>query len=583
MNKIHQQPKMGRLCGGWLAALVIGGLLAGCQRDSATTQTEATSTAWADFMAQFEADYFAHEPTAAVYAGRHEYDGQLPDWTASGLQAEMDWLQAQRTQAAAWDSAQLSARQRFERDYLLAVLDGDLFWMIDAESPQRNPTYYLGTLDPDVYLTRPYASLEQRAKAFIAYARKVPTAAEQIRANLRLPLPKTFVSYAINGFAGYASFYREDVPAVFKEVNDPQIQADLAAAIEPAAQAMQTLADWMKTQQATATDDFALGKDKFVRMLNATERVTTSLDQLLQVGQADLARNEQALQQACADYAPKLSLQACVDKVSAHKPEGGAVAAGMARLAALRQFILDKQLATIPGDEQALVKEAPAYNRWNLAYINIAGPYDKGMPSVYYIAPPDPSWSEAEQLAYVPSKAFLEFVTVHEVWPGHFLQFLHANRSDFKFGQLFVGYGYAEGWAHYAEEMMWDAGLDAGDAEMHIGQLQNALMRNVRFMCAIGLHTQGMTVEQCEQLFHDKAFLDAGNARQQAARGTYDPAYLNYTMGKLMIKKLREDWTASRGGRAAWKDFHDQFLSYGGPPIPLVREQMLQSKEGELF
>jgi len=249
----------------------------------------------------------------------------------------------------------------------------------------------------------------------------------------------------------------------------------------------------------------------------------------------------------------------------------------------LRQFVVDHDLVGIPGTEQALVAEAPPYQRSNFAYIDIPGPYDKGMPSVYYIAPPDPSWSKADQEAYVPGKSVLLFTSAHEVWPGHFVQFFHANRSPFDFGRLFVGYAYAEGWAHYTEEMMWEAGLGNGAPEAHIGQLSEALLRNVRFLCAIGMHTQGMSVASCETLFREQAYQDPGSARQQAARGSYDPAYLNYTMGKLMIRKLRADWTANRGGRAAWRAFHDGFLSYGGPPIPLVREQMLGTAGGDLF
>jgi uncharacterized protein (DUF885 family) len=130
--------------------------------------------------------------------------------------------------------------------------------------------------------------------------------------------------------------------------------------------------------------------------------------------------------------------------------------------------------------------------------------------------------------------------------------------------------------------MMWEAGLGNGDPETHIGQLLNALLRDVRFISAIGLHTKGMTVEESERMFRELAYQDPGNAEQQARRGTYDPGYLNYTMGKLMIMKLREDWTRTRGGREAWKEFHDKFLAYGGPPIPLVRRAML-GDEGALF
>jgi uncharacterized protein (DUF885 family) len=177
--------------------------------------------------------------------------------------------------------------------------------------------------------------------------------------------------------------------------------------------------------------------------------------------------------------------------------------------------------------------------------------------------------------AYIPGKDDLLFTSVHEVMPGHFLQFLHSNRSPSLIGRLFVGYGFAEGWAHYAEQMMWDAGLGDGEPEVHIGQLSNALLRDCRFISAIGLHTQGMTQAQSKDLFVKECYQDEGNAEQQAARGTYDPEYLNYTLNKLLIMKLRDDWTASRGGRKAWKAFHDAFLSYGGPPVPLVRQAMM--------
>ena len=301
----------------------------------------------------------------------------------------------------------------------------------------------------------------------------------------------------------------------------------------------------------------------------------TPLDELEAVGRADLARNQAALTAACALYAPGATIEACTAKMGAHKAAGGPVAAARSMLPSLRAFVTSHDIVTIPGTEAALVEESPPYNRQNSAYIDPPGPFDRGVPSVYYLSPPDPAWTKAVQDAFVPGYGNLLFTTVHEVMPGHFVQFLHANRSPSTFGRLFVGYAYAEGWAHYAEEMMWDAGLGAGDAETHVGQLSEALLRDCRFLSAIGLHTQGMTLDQSRQLFVSQCHQDEGTARQQAARGTYDPAYLNYTMGKLMIRRLRADWTARHGGRAGWKAFHDQFLSYGGPPIPLVRQAMM--------
>lgn len=340
---------------------------------------------------------------------------------------------------------------------------------------------------------------------------------------------------------------------------------------------------WVDSQRASAKPNFALGKDKFQRMLADTEMVTTPVEELERIGRADLESNQKLLKDACSRYAPGATMQDCMLKMAADKPEGGPVAGARAQLAGLKQFIIDHDIVTIPGPEEAKVEESPPYNRQNSAYINIPGPYEKNLPSVYYISPPDPTWSKEAQLAYIPGKADLLFTSVHEVWPGHFLNFLHANRSKNMFGRVFVGYAFAEGWAHYTEEMMRQAGLEGGTDEVLIGQLSNALLRDCRYLSAIGMHTGSMTQQQSYDLFRNQCYQDEGNAKQQAARGTYDPAYLNYTLGKLMIRKLRDDWIATRGGQKAWRAFHDQFLSYGGPPIPLVRQQMMGGKAEAVF
>jgi uncharacterized protein (DUF885 family) len=419
--------------------------------------------------------------------------------------------------------------------------------------------------------------------AYATYARAVPRAVEQIRQNLRPPLALPLVERGIAAFRGFADFYEGDVPAIFESVEEPRLQTEFLDANEAATEAMRELADWLEAQRETATADFALGPEAFAAMLQATERVSTPLAELEAAGLADLERNQQALRQACATFVPGFTIPDCIARAEENKPQGGAVEGARAQLVSLRQFVEDAGVATIPAREQALVDEAPPYNRANFAYIDIPGPFESGTAAVYYIAPPDPSWTSSEQRAYLPGAANLLFTSVHEVWPGHFLQFLHARRSESILGRLFVGYGFAEGWAHYAEEMAWEMGLESGNAEMRVGQLTNALLRNVRFLAAIGLHTDGMTVEEAERMFLEQAYADPGTARQQAARGTYDPAYLNYTMGKLLIRRLREDWTASRGGREAWRAFHDAFLSFGGPPIPLVRKAMLGRDVGPIF
>ena len=282
---------------------------------------------------------------------------------------------------------------------------------------------------------------------------------------------------------------------------------------------------------------------------------------------------------------------------------------------------------SIPSKDDALVAEAPAYNRNNAAFIQVPGPFDKGRGRdlQHCTAGSEVVQGRAAGSTFRAKRRFLMSTSVHEVWPGHFLQFLHSNSNPDKFEALWVGYAFAEGWAHYCEEMMYEEGLGRGDPELHIGQLMDALLRDVRLLSSIGLHTENWTVAQSEKMFREQAFQDPGNARQQAARGTYDPAYLNYTLGKLMIRKLRADWVAKMksggaaaqtGGTAApasapasaatsgpamtgaamtgpamtgpsmtgtsagedqalWHDFHDKFLSYGGPPIPMVRKEMM--------
>lgn len=561
--------KFARFGGAALAGALL--MLSACGSDKAP-QSAGSAANWTEFRDQFLAGYFPLNPNFAVYQGKHEFDGQLPDWSPDGLQKQIAFLEKTIADAKAFD-AKMTDAEKFERDYLVHVAEGQLFFLKDADFPHKNPAFYVGQLDPNVYIARPYADATTRMKAFIAYAEKVPAAAAQIKANLTLPLPATFVKFGSAGFGGFADYYTGDAKAAFAEVKDPALQKQFDDAAAKASAAMKDLAAYVGSKPGTA-DGWALGADKFSRMLLTNEAVDTSLDELERIGQADLKRNQDALKAACATYAAGKTIAECMAKMGSDKPADGPVAEARRQLPMLRAFLIEKDLVSIPGTEQAKVEESPPYNRQNSAYIDIPGPYEKGLPSVYYISPPDPTWDAKTRADFVPGKKDLLFTSVHEVWPGHFLNFLHSNRAESIFGKLFVGYAFAEGWAHYTEEMMWDAGLGNGDPETHIGQLSNALLRNCRYLSAIGLHTKGMTVADSEKLFKEQCYQDEGNARQQAARGTYDPLYLNYTMGKLMIRKLREDWT--KGDKTKWKAFHDEFLSYGGPPIPMVRAAMLK-------
>ena len=559
-----------------VAMTAIGLALAACSSDEEAGNrvgVVANQGDWSGFLDRTIDGWMTTDPAFAVYQGRHEFDGRLPDWSEAGIRKQAAFYKDAISQARAF--RRLNEQENFAREHLVKTFEEKLFWLEDAEQWRRNPAFYVtGGLDPNVYVARDYADPRTRMVAMIAFLKNVPTAAQQIRANLRVPMPASYVDYGVAGFGGLADYYVGDARMAFASVEDTAMQREFASAAQAASQAMRGLAQWLEGERPRATQDFAMGPERFSRMLKATEGVDVPLAELERIGIADLRRNQQAMASACGQLLPGETVAACMAEVRSRKAEGGPVAAATRQIPELRQFLIEQDLVTIPGTEQAEVRESPPYNRQNLAYIDIPGPFEKGLSSIYYISPPDPAWPQEVQQAYLPGEADLLFITVHEIFPGHFLQFLHSNRNPNLLGKLAVGYASAEGWGHYVEEMMWEAGL-RGTPETHIGQLSNALLRNCRYVAAIGMHARGMTQAEAQALFQNECHQDEGNARQQAARGTYDPAYLNYTLGKLMIRKLREDWTASRGGRQGWKAFHDTFLSYGGPPIPLVRQAMM--------
>ncbi len=527
-----------------------------------------SASEWQGFLGTSVEQYFQLDPSFAVYQGRHDFDGRLPDWSEAGIRRVIDFWRLIYSQALGFTG--LDSNQQFERDHLLHIIRGQLFWLEDAESPYTNPTFYVnGGLDPNVYLTREYADPVTRMRAAIAFLKAVPAAAANIRANLRMPLPTAFINYGAGAFNGLAASYVNDTKAVFAGVGDAALQKELADASASASSAMSDLAAWMNQNSAGSGQTYALGSARFSRMLVANDGVDIPLDQLRQIGEADLKRNRDAVAAACAQYAPGDTVPGCLGRLNGIAPAGGALAAATRQIDELRSFVLARDLVTIPGNEQVLVRASPPFRP--VIYIDPPGPYEVGIPSIYYI-PAGASLSEPDLL----------FVTAHEAIPGHFLQFLHANRAPSLVARLFVTGGFAEGWAHYAEEMMWEAGL-RGTPEARLGMLVNALLRDCRFLSAIGLHSQGWSVADAQALFQQQCYQSAGGANQQALRGTYDPGYLNYTMNKLLIRKLRDDWTATRGGPSAWKAFHDQFLSYGGPPVPLVRSAMMGGAPKAVF
>ena len=548
---------------------------------------EAAAPAFDEVAEKALDEYLAARPNAAVEVGLHAYDGKLPDFTAEGLQAQVSMAATTIETLEAFDPESLDDVQQAERAALLTTLEEVRFRIEVLKEPEQNPMFYVGILDLTPYVSRDYAPLEQRAKAIIAFAEAVPAHLTAAKANLQSALPRTFIETALIQARGTASFARTDVPAAMKDLPEGPVADRMAKALESMATALDGYAGYLEEAQGRATDDFALGPEVFARMLQTTQGIDVELGQLETVIRADLERNLAAMNEAAAALSPKKSTRAVIDKVHKDKPKPGKVIAEATEQSVrMKAFLQEKDLVTIPSDDEAQVVETPPFMRWNAAFLSSAGVFEtKPLPSFYYISPPDPSWPKAKQRAYVPDRADLLFITIHEVWPGHFLHSLHLKRGDSRVLKALWNYTTGEGWAHYTEEMMWDAGF-SDDPAIHIGQLQNALLRNVRSLCAIGLHTQGMSVEQCRQMFVDQAFQSEGNAEQEARRGTFDPMYLAYTTGKLVIKKMRADLEAKAkadGTAFDAKAFHDRLLSYGAAPLAAIRAGLVPGDPGSLL
>jgi uncharacterized protein (DUF885 family) len=525
----------------------------------------------------------AAHPERAVELGLHEHDGKLPDVSASGLAKDLERLRQDIAALEAVDVAQLDATQKVERAALLAALHDELFRLEVVRAPWTNPMSYVGALDLTPYISRDYAPIGQRAAAIIALAEAVPAQLQHARANLEPKLARTFIDTALLQVRGTAVFARTDVPAAMKSL--PKAERErLVAALETMAKALDEFAVHLEAARSRATDDFALGREAFTRMLAETQGIDVDLDRLRAALEADLERNLAATRAAAANIDPKATVAEVIARVAADRPKPKDVLKTAAAQATdMRKFVVDKGIVSIPSEDVAEVVESPPFMRWNAAFLSGAGPFETAaLPSFYYISPPDPKWPVAKQRAYVPDKSDLLFITIHEVWPGHFLHGLHLKKNPSRVLKSLWNYTSGEGWAHYTEEMMWDAGVSE-DPRVHLGQLRNALLRNVRALSAIGLHTQGWTVEQSKQMFLEVAFQDEASAEQQAVRGTFDPMYLSYTVGKLVILKLRDDVRAARETAKeefVLREFHDALLSFGAAPLGAVRSAMLGDGAG---
>ncbi|MDX1885587.1 DUF885 domain-containing protein [Mycolicibacterium sp. 120270] len=525
---------------------------------------------------------YESDPSNATYLGIHKYDNRIRDYSAAGVKADVEKIKDFQARIDAIDLADLSEEAELDLEQVKHTLDGMLLRADVIRPWAKDPDTYSSGITNDAYviISRSFAPPEDRLKSLISRLEAMPNALAEARKNLDNP-PRIYTEIAIEQLDGNRAFFEQDVPAAFTDVKDPALLAEFTSSRDAVVAALTDYGNWLRSDLLNRSNgSFALGEDTYRKVLDADEMITTALPELLTVAEEDLKRNQQAFTDAARQVDPTKSPQEVfADLTKDHPRASELLSVTQNNLDSLAQFVRDKQIIDVPPAPPAKVTETPPFMRaTTTAAMDTPGPFEKVATEAYYFMTlPDPSWPKEEQDDFMSQwyRPAISNVSVHEVWPGHYVQFLYAKDYPSDVRKVFGAASNFEGWAHYCEQMMLDEGLHADDPRYRLAEVQDALLRDVRFIVGIKMHTEDMTVEQAQDMFEKEAYQPAPVAESEAKRGTSDATYGYYTMGKLMILKLRDDYRAKLGDAYSLKDFHDKFIRLGPLPLPLIRKAML--------
>ena len=532
------------------------------------------------------AETWEHYPSMASRLGLHEYDGRLPSVSMTAMAKRASQLRQGLELLENIDTAALSVRGYYDHRILTAALRKELLELTELRWHEFNPMEMLWHIDMSGYVQRDYAPPEQRVEALTRALEAVPGYIAELRNVMSGRLASPVLEASIEAYEGIAVFYENDLLDAAGALADGELRARFEVAVANAAEPVLGFVEHLKALRPYADAGFAIGKDRFSALLKHGEMVDMSLERLLNIGEADLRRNLKRFADVAASIdADKTPAEVMAAIAADHPAADMLIGETRDMLEDIRQYLIDKDIVSVPSEVRCRTVPTPSFMRWAFAALDFPGPYEeKATETYYYVTPVEEHWSDAEKEEWLTSfnYATLRAVSVHEAYPGHYVHYLHTRNADSMMSRVFGAYSFWEGWAHYAEQVMVEAGYLA-EPRNELGQLMEALLRDCRFICAIRMHTQGMTVAEATRFFMENAFMEELPARKEAMRGTFDPMYLNYTLGKLMILKLREDFLARTGDAFSLRRFHDEFLSYGAPPIPLVRDMMLGEGSGDIL
>ena len=534
-------------------------------------------------------DVYRRHPTQATFLGIHKYDDRLEDFSRQAVMDEIAALRGFRDRVAAIDASRLGDANRLDREQLVRALDAQLLTLDVIRPWAKNADAYSSGLTNTAYLMikRDFAPAEERLRHLVAREKAMPAALAEARKNLDNP-PRIYTEIAIEQLDGNRDFFRTAVAAAFPGVKDAALIAEFKQANDAVVAALAEYKGWLqKDLLPRSNGTYAIGEDTYRKKLAADEMIELPLDRLLSIAEADLRKNQAAFAETARQIDPARTSTQVLEAIQAkHPPASELLLTTQRELDALAKFMTDRHIVTIPQAAPARVQETPPFLRATTsASMEIPGPFEQKATEAYYnMTLPDPKASRRDTEEFMKQwyYAAITNVSVHEVWPGHYLQFLYAKQFPSSVRKVFGAASNSEGWAHYSEQMVIDEGFHADDPRYRLAQIQDALLRDVRFIAGIRMHTQGMTVAQAEELFMKEGYQPRPVARSESKRGTSDPTYGYYTMGKLMILKLREDAKAKAGASFSLQNFHDTFIKLGPLPLPLIRQAML-GQAGEAF
>ncbi len=567
--------------------------IAGCtdSNTSSTASKGSSDDAFQKMADDYLNGYLAWRPLFAVALGFHEgYDGKTTDYSKASLDKELSRLKSFDTQFSAIDTAQLSSKDFFDYPILRSAIKNEILNFEVTHAYTYNPMTYAGAIDVNSYVKRNFAPLDERVKYIISTENALPAILAAAKANLEDSLPKPYIETAINITKGNAGFLKGDLLTALKGLKNDTLMTAFKKANDTAIKVYNDYVQWLQKEKLPkANNRYAIGKENYKKMLLYNEDITLEPEKILAIGLEELKKEQDEFNTAAKIINPnKKPLDVYRDIQKEHPTADSVIPVAKQHLESIRQYLINHQICSMPSEVRVQIKETPQYARaTSTASMDVAGPFEKkATESYYYITPVDASWTAQQKEDWLRQFDYYttDNITIHEAYPGHYTQFLHLKASSAtKIEKIFGSYANIEGWAHYCEKMMIEQGYgsdkDSVTAAKHrISMSGDALHRICRLCVSVKMHCQGMSIEDGTKFFMNNWYQGEKPSYQEALRGSFDPGYLFYTVGKLEILKLRNDYKQQEGNNFSLLKFHDLMMDNGAPPVKMLRAILLNDK-----